>query len=116
MRNLTGLARLALLALLAAGALAACASAPAAPPKPKGPLGLSQDNPLHVERMSDEIDYIKGQRCEGGGQWRIGEQKTLPSPPENEESRETAGCSLDKFSVTCSTTGERSAFFFLQCL
>ncbi len=92
--------------------IVSCAAEPVTPPKPKGPLGMSQDNPMHVERMSDEVDYMNAQRCEGGGHWRIGEQKPLPTP----ESRENAGCSLDKFSVTCSTTGEHANFFFMQCL
>jgi len=98
----------AILALLAA---CACAEAPVAS-KPKGPLAMSQDNPLRVEKMSDEVDYMSSQRCGTAGHWRMGEQTVLPTPqvPEN------TGCMLDKFAVTCSQTGERAAFYFLQCL
>jgi hypothetical protein len=92
--------------------LAACASAPVEPAKPKGPLAMSEDNPLRVEKMSDEVDYMQAQRCGTAGHWQMGEQKVLPTP----QTPEATGCMLDKFAVTCSQTGERAAFYFLQCL
>jgi hypothetical protein len=103
--------RLALAAAVAV-ALAACAEGTPAPTKPKGPLGLSQDNPARVEKMSEEVDFMNAQRCGTSGHWQMGEQSVLPTP----QTKEATGCMMDKFAVTCSQTGEHAAFYFLQCL
>jgi hypothetical protein len=100
------------LALLCIALGAGCAAEPVVPAKPKGPLGLSTDNPMRVERMSEEVDFMASHKCADGGHWRMGDQTVLPTP----NTPEATGCMFDKFAVTCSTTGELSAFYFLQCL
>ncbi len=99
------------LIVIAALAFAACANDPPKPEKPKGPLGLSSDNPVRVEKMSDEFDYIQAQRCGTSGHWQLGEQKVIGTPP----GPDYEGCSVDKYNVTCSQSGEKAAFYFLQC-
>jgi len=102
--------RLAIVLAAASLLLVACAAEPVVK-KAKGPLAMAQDNPLRVEKMSEEYDYIKAQRCGTTGHWRMGDQSMLPTPqlPEN------TGCMLDKFPVTCSQGSEVAAFYFMQC-
>ena len=102
------LACAALCALAAASLLGACATAPLPPPPPKGKPGSSRDNPIRVERMSDEVDRLQAERCPGGGRWQMGNQVSDVTGEQ--------GCILDKISASCTTSPEPGVFWFLHCM
>jgi hypothetical protein len=87
--------------------VSACASAPPAKPAPKGPPG-SEGNPVKVERMSDEFDYLQSHKCPGGGRYQMGDQSTVLTGE--------MGCMIDRISVTCTTSPEPAAIWFLHCM
>ena len=101
-------ARFTLAVLGTAPLLWACAAVPLAPPQPKGKPGSSRDNPIRVERMSDEVDRLQAERCPGGGRWQMGNQVSDVTGEQ--------GCILDKISASCTTSPEPGVFWFLHCM
>ena len=96
-------------ALAAALLLLSCATPPPpAPAGPKGKPGSSRDNPIRVERMTDEVDRLNAEKCPGGGRWQMGNQVSDVTGEQ--------GCSIDKISVTCTTSPEPAVFWFLHCM
>ena len=93
--------------LLVALLLSACASAPTKP-APTGKPGSSKDNPIRVERMTEEVDRVNAEKCPGGGRWQMTGQVS--------DVTGELGCSLDKISVSCTTSPEPSVFWFLHCM
>ena len=86
----------------------ACATAAPTKSEPTGAPGSSAENPIKVERMSEEVDHIQSQKCPGGGHWQVGDQSSTVTPER--------GCVLDKIEMHCPTSPEPSVVWFLHCM